>query len=64
MTDIKPVNKRPQIGVRFPPSEMERIKERAESDYAGNVSTLVKVAVKRLMESAERDQAEQTEQAA
>lgn len=43
-------NASPQIGVRFKPDEMQRLKDRAESDYAGNVSTLVKVAVKRFLD--------------
>jgi hypothetical protein len=52
MAETKPVNKSPQIGVRFPPAEMERLREHAERNYAGNLSTLVKVAVRRLIESA------------
>lgn len=43
-------NASPQIGVRFKPADMQRLKDRAEADFAGNVSTLVKVAVKRLLD--------------
>lgn len=48
----------PQVGVRFPPAEMERLRNRADRDFAGNVSTLVKVAVKRLMEATEQEKTE------
>ena len=46
-----PSNKSPQIGVRFPKSEMERLRRHAETNYAGSVSTMVKVAVKRLIDA-------------
>ena len=51
--------KSPQVGVRFPPDEMERLREHAKRRYANNVSTMVKVAVQRLIESDEREQVEQ-----
>jgi len=44
-----PIKGSPQIGVRFKEDEMNRLRERAERDFAGNVSTLVKVAVRRLL---------------
>jgi hypothetical protein len=40
------------IWPRRTPAEMERLREHAERNYAGNLSTLVKVAVRRLIESA------------
>jgi hypothetical protein len=49
----RPGNASPQVGVRFKEDEMARLRERAERDFAGNVSTLVKVAVRRLL--GERD---------
>jgi hypothetical protein len=45
----RPINASPQIGVRFPQDEMDRLRERAKRDFAGNISTLVKVAVRRLL---------------
>ena len=44
------VNKSPQIGVRFPPGDLERIKALADRKYRGNVSMLVKVAVSAFVE--------------
>ena len=60
MSEVKPINASPQIGVRFSAAELERIRERAERDYAGVVSTLVKVAVKRFLDAepdGEKDEA-------
>ena len=65
MNEVKPNNKNPQIGVRFEPAEMERVRDHADRNYAGVVSTMVKVAVRRLMEAEQaREQAETMEAAA
>jgi predicted DNA-binding ribbon-helix-helix protein len=61
MAESKIVNKSPQIGVRFPPEQMERLREHAERHYAGNVSTLVKVAVMRFIDQS-RDASEQSKE--
>lgn len=52
MSEPKVVNKSPQIGVRFPPEQMDRIRDFADEHYSGNVSVLVKVAVNRFIDAA------------
>lgn len=63
MAEPKPVNKSPQIGVRFPDEEMQRLRDHAKRNYAGSISTMVKVAVRRLIEC-ETQNGEAKEQAA
>lgn len=46
-----PRSKSPQIGVRFPKPDMERLRKHAEVNYAGNMSVMVQVAVKRLIDA-------------
>lgn len=57
MLPTKPSGNSAQLNVRMPESEMKRIRERAEQDYAGNVSTLIKVAVRRFLNESTVDAA-------
>lgn len=53
----------PQIGVRFEPDEYERVLAFVGRHFAGDKSTAIRVAIKRLMERPEY-QSEQGEQEA